>query len=137
MRVDTIAFAVSCIWKVDVTQGVAQHSDISFVPVLAFTSEFEAKFTSETTGAGVGAGGAHAAQGHRLVKKLELSILAGLPGVVDRQFMGTGSGPPQHGQSHGNGQNQQVVQRISGHGFIMLITVLTRTPYTRGRLKGM
>ncbi len=137
MHVDTIAFAVSCIREVDITQGVAEHGDAPFVPELTFTGEFKAKFTSETTGACAVAGRAHAAQGGRLVKKLELSVLASLTGVSDREFMRTGSGPPQRGQGHGNGQNQQVVQRISGHGFITLITVLTRTPYTRGRLKGM
>ena len=137
MHVDTIAFVVSCIWEVHIAQGVAQHGDVPFVPELTFTGEFEAEFTPETTGAGAGAGRAHATQGNRLIQKLELSILAGLTRVADRQLMGTGSGPPQSGQSHGYGQNQQVVQGISGHGFIRLITVLTRTPYTRGSLNGM
>ena len=137
MHVDTIAFAVSCIREVDIAQSVAEHGDVPFVPELTFTGEFEAEFASETAGAGVCAGRAHAAQCDRLVKKLELSILAGLTGVNDRQFMRTGSGPPQRGQGRWYGENQQVVQRISGHGFITLITVLTCTPYTRGRLKGM
>ena len=137
MYVDTIAFAVSCIGEVDITQGVTEHGDVPFIPELTFTGEFEAEFASETTGTRVRAGRAHATQGHCLVKKLELSILAGLTCVNDGEFMRTGSGPPQYRQGHGQGQNQQVVQRISGHGFITLITVLTYTPYTRGRLKGM
>ena len=94
MRVDTIAFAVSCIWEVHIAQAVTQHGDVSFVPELTLTSEFEAKFTSETTGTGAGAGRAHATQGDRLIEKLELSILAGLTRVFDRQFMRTGSVPP-------------------------------------------
>lgn len=94
MHVDTIAFAVSCIGEVHIAQGVTKHGDVSFVPELTFTGEFEAEFTSETTGAGAGAGGAHAAQGDCLIEKLELSVLAGLARMLDRQFMGTGSGPP-------------------------------------------
>ena len=137
MHVDTIAFAVSCIGEVDITQGVTEHGDAPFIPELTFTGEFEAEFAPETTGAGVCAGRAHATQGDCLVKKLELPILAGPACVIDREFMRTGSGPPQHRQRHGQGQNQQVVQRISSHVFITLITVLTCTPYTRGRLKGM
>ena len=137
MHVDTIAFAVSRIGYIDVTQGVTEHCDVSFIPELAFAGEFKAELAPETTGAGFGASGAHAAQGDGLVKKLELLILTGLTSVNDREFMCAGSGPPQCGQGHGQGQNQQVVKRISGHGFIMLITVLTFTPYTRGSLEGM
>ena len=137
MHVDAIAFIVSCVREVDVAQGMTEHGHTRLIPELSFAGEFEAEFAPETTCAGVCAGGAHAAQGDRLVKKLELSVLASLTGVNDRQFVRTGSGPPQRGQGHRYGQNQQVVQRISGHGFITLITVLTYTPYTRGRLKGM
>lgn len=95
MHVDAVAGLVSCIWKVDVAQIVPQHGDIAFIAELAFTGELEPEFAFQAAAAGGRSGGAHSLQSDRLIKKLELSVLASLARVFDSQLVCARPGPPQ------------------------------------------